>query len=197
MSVENLKGLVLAGGRSRRMGTSKAQLRLREDGRTQLEYTVSLLEAVGALPHLSVEKVPLEGVPAVPAARCIVDIEPNCGPLGGILAALRHDASALWLVVAVDLPLLTARTLQRLLDQWDSTQAFLAYRSATDGLPEPLCALYGPGARAILESQWQKGERSPRDCLKKAGAALIDLEAPDALTNLNSRSGLDQLRKRL
>ena len=47
-------------------------------------------------------------------------------------------------MLACDLPLLDAATLEHLLRARDPRRAATAYRSSHDGLPEPLCAIYEP-----------------------------------------------------
>jgi len=88
-----LAGFVLAGGKSRRMGKDKAELKW-DDHRTLLEHMVYLLSTAAA-------PVRIVGRKELP------DTVSNCGPLGGILTALDVSSSPANLIVAVDLPSLT------------------------------------------------------------------------------------------
>ncbi len=92
----SLSGFVLAGGLSRRMGRDKALLEIR--GQTLLSHMVQLLSTVTA----SVRVVGRDDLP-----DRIVD----CGPLGGILTALEITESPMNLIVAVDLPKMSAEFL--------------------------------------------------------------------------------------
>lgn len=99
-------GVVLAGGRSTRMGRDKALLNWR--GVSLIDHVCRVLREAG------VDRVVVSG--ERPGYDCLPDLEPDRGPgfaVSGVLAALPESASAL--VVPVDMPLLTAGLLQRLL----------------------------------------------------------------------------------
>jgi molybdenum cofactor guanylyltransferase len=64
-------------------------------------------------------------------------------------------------VLACDLPFLTDAALAQLLEERDPTALATAYRSAHDGLPEPLCAIWEPAAAAAL-AQAQAAARPVR-----------------------------------
>lgn len=104
--------IVLAGGKSSRLGQDKRSLHLAA-GRTQLEETVSRVAMVSADVVIAVDGAPeryghLQGT-------VVIDERPGCGPLGGLcagLAAIRNDCA---LVVACDLPFLSIAVLRALL----------------------------------------------------------------------------------
>jgi molybdopterin-guanine dinucleotide biosynthesis protein A len=97
-------GIVLAGGRSSRMGRDKALLPWH--GRTLLEHMRGLLRQAGA------QRVWVSG--AYPAFAGIPDRIAHCGPLGGLYSvAMAMPDGPAW-VVAVDMPRLTPALLQRL-----------------------------------------------------------------------------------
>jgi molybdopterin-guanine dinucleotide biosynthesis protein A len=96
-------GLVLAGGRSSRMGEDKAMLRI--DGRSLLERTLAALRAAGA------ERVAISGS----RAGGIPDRWPGAGPVGGIASAIEGLPDGEWLVVPVDMPWLGNEVLAPLL----------------------------------------------------------------------------------
>jgi molybdopterin-guanine dinucleotide biosynthesis protein A len=99
-------GLVLAGGRSSRMGTDKALLSWH--GRPLLDHMIGLLERSG------VDRVYVSGARAGYAA--IADAWPERGPVGGIASAADALPDCRLLVVPVDAPLLTPDLLQPLLE---------------------------------------------------------------------------------
>ena len=84
-------GVVLAGGRSTRLGQDKVRLRLPGDGRDMLARTADLLAACTDGVAISC-RAPASGeaVPALPGIRSIPDAEPGLGPFGGVWAALRE-----------------------------------------------------------------------------------------------------------
>lgn len=178
-----LAGLVLAGGRSQRMQRDKATLEL--DGETQLARAVRLLEAIVGRAFVSVRR---DQTADAERARWpqIIDRMQDVGPAAGILAAQEYLPDHAWLVVAVDLPLLDAATLARLVAARDPSALATAYRSGTDGLPEPLCAIWEPASRAPLETFLTAGRSCPRKFLLTHRSHLIDLASADALANMNT-----------
>ncbi|RYD35989.1 MAG: hypothetical protein EOP85_18595, partial [Verrucomicrobiaceae bacterium] len=136
------RGLVLAGGRSSRMGTDKASL-VHPDGRTLAVRCRDLLLEAGC------ESVALslrhdQAIPAGLEEMEIVrdPVGESYGPMGGIISGMRLDPNADWLVVACDLPRLDLKTLSNLIASRRPEEKCLAYRSEFDNLPEPLCTLY-------------------------------------------------------
>jgi cyclic pyranopterin monophosphate synthase len=178
-----LAGLVLAGGKSRRMATDKAALNYA--GETQLARVHRLLSAVVDEVYVSVQPDQVSD-DIRRRYRQIVDRDADLGPAAGIAAALAARPERAFLVVAVDLPFLTESTLKDLIRQRDATGHATAYASAHDGLPEPLCAIWEPAAAAELAAALGRGERCPRKFLGKARTRLIPLAAPGALDNINT-----------
>jgi molybdopterin-guanine dinucleotide biosynthesis protein A len=182
-----LYGLVLAGGRSSRMGRDKAGIEF--DGRTQLERAYGLLEHLTARSFISVR--PDQATePLRTRFAQIVDLPGLEGPAAGIRAAQLEHPEAAWLVVACDLPLLDAATLQHLIARRDSSRIATAYRSSRDGLPEPLCAIYEPAAAQLLAAFLANGGNCPRKFLIESATLLLDQPASGALDNVNTPAEL-------
>jgi molybdopterin-guanine dinucleotide biosynthesis protein A len=178
-----LAALVLAGGRSTRMQRDKAALAY--DGETQLARVFRLVREL--VPDTFVSVRPDQAAEPLRAAYPqVVDGLAGAGPAAGILAAQAALPDRAWLVVAIDLPRLDADTLQALLDARDPAALATAYRSAHDGLPEPLCAIWEPASRAPLEAFVAGGRSCPRKFLIVHGARLLELRSPLALDNVNT-----------
>lgn len=84
-------------------------------------------------------------------------------------SAFAHDPSSAWLVVACDLPRLSSGVLRDLLLARDSQELARAYCSAHNGLPEPLCTIYEPGIRPLLEAALLRERNCPSKILMEAG----------------------------
>ena len=182
-SVAPLYGLVLAGGRSRRMLRDKAALEYQ--GLTQLERTMALLQGRVERAFVSVRTEQRDD-PLRARYELILDPPEDLGPAGGILAAQRAHPHAAWLVLACDLPFLDARTLDHLITARAARRTATAYRSSRDGLPEPLCAIYEPASHATLAAALAAGRLCPRKFLLNADTELLTLPAPGALQNVNT-----------
>jgi molybdopterin-guanine dinucleotide biosynthesis protein A len=135
-------GVVLAGGASRRMGRDKALLEI--DGETLVARAVRRLEEV------------CEAVLIADGGRGLgpasVPDGPGRGPAAGLLGAARARPGRPLLVLAVDLPFVPVP----LLGELARSEADLAIPRWSGGV-EPLCALYGPAALAVLEDRVGQG----------------------------------------
>ncbi len=190
-----LYGLVLAGGHSRRMHRDKALLQYA--GRTQLQRALELLASRVPSSFVSV-RADQRAEPTRADHALIVDLADGLGPIGGIQAALHAHPQRAWLVLACDLPFLTAATLDHLLERRDPRRLATAYRSSHDGLPEPLCAIFEPGCRERIDEWIASGKRCPREWLAATDALLLEPLESQALENINTpeqyASALGQLQ---
>ncbi len=188
ISNNDIYALVLAGGRSARMGVDKSLLRY--GGKTQLENILELANQVCPKVFLSLRKgqpVPVEVENAAFNITILCDKLENIGPMGGIFTALEKHPRHPWLVVAVDLPFLDAETLACLIENRDRERPFTAFRSNFDGLPEPLCALYEPTALPILHNYFtEKRNHCPRKIMMGSDIRLLTLPQERALDNINT-----------
>ncbi len=182
----SLHGLVLAGGRSSRMGRDKAAL-VHPDGQTLARRCHDLLMQAGcqsvAISIRHDQEIPagLDGLEITrdPAGE-------SQGPIVGMVAGMRLHPDGDWLVVACDLPRLDLPTLTHLVASKQADENFLAYRSEFDGLPEPLCTLYSPAALPLLEQAQAADFRCPRKILIRSDCRLLEPITPRALDNANT-----------
>jgi molybdopterin-guanine dinucleotide biosynthesis protein A len=177
-----LYGVVLAGGASRRMGRDKATLEYR--GRSQAANAFDLVSRHCVRAFISVRPDQTDD-PARAALPQIVDGIADVGPIAGIAAAQAAFPEAAWLVVACDLPFLGDAAIIRLVAA-RGDHAVVAYRSAHDGLPEPLCAIYEPSTRAAILEAISHDRRCPRRFVMDSGVPLLDQADPAALDNVNT-----------
>jgi len=182
-------GLILAGGSSSRMKRDKAALVYQ--GRSQLDRAFEL-----AGRHVRRVYVSVRASQAADPARAhrplIIDSVAGEGPIVGIRSALAARPDVAWLVLACDLPFLSDVVLSHLLAERDASviaDASLlatAYRSAHDGLPEPLCAVWEPKAAADLAAYQAQGGQCPRKFLMRHAARIIEPLDRQALDNVNT-----------
>lgn len=157
---ETLAGMVLAGGRSRRLGQDKVLLRY--DGATLLARAVGLLRCFCDKVVVSGRdpaKPDAQGITPGVEARWLPDAVQGIGPMGGIMAGLATLRLPL-LVIACDLPLLDKPTLTRLLafrDQRPPGAVMTTFLQQKTGFIESLVAVYEPEALAYLEASREAG----------------------------------------
>ncbi len=184
---EPVWGIVLAGGKSRRMGSDKASLTL--NGQTQLERAVHLLRAHLDRVFVSTSREQADD-PLRQSYEKIVDGYENIGPIAGIISAMDKHPEVTWLVLACDLPNIDDATIAFLLDNASADHEATAFRSVHDDLPEPLCAIYRPESRATIDRFIQNGKNCPRKILINSRTHLLQQPNPGALHNINSPEDL-------
>jgi molybdopterin-guanine dinucleotide biosynthesis protein A len=150
----------MAGGKSTRMGADKAFLEL--GGQTLVDRALTVMAAV-------CDSVTIVGDPAKFAeyasvedgsAKCgpvVADVFPGCGPLGGIHAALAHSTAELNLMLAVDMPLVSAELLAFLFAAAENTGATITVPRTGNGL-QPLCAVYRREFLTVAEQALRAGK---------------------------------------
>ena len=102
----------------------------------------------------------------------IPDAFEKIGPLGGIIAGLRHSNSKLNLFMACDMPLVTSEVIEALLQQAGTDQCITA---SYQGSRETLCTLYPTSALPLLESMVKNGQHRLHDVLRTLDAADVDV----------------------
>jgi len=187
MSAPTLHGLILAGGLSTRMHRDKAALEYQ--GRSQLDRAFELASRHAAKVFVSV-RADQTLDPTRAHRPMIVDSVAGEGPIVGIRSALAAHPQVAWLVLACDLPFLSDATIEYLVRERNaagSAAGFAtAYKSAHDGLPEPLCAIWEPAAAKALADYQAGGGHCPRKFLIRHGARLLEPQDARALDNVNT-----------
>jgi molybdopterin-guanine dinucleotide biosynthesis protein A len=139
----NFSAVILAGGKSSRMGRDKAWLEV--DGEPLLARQIQLVRATGAREILISGRADGDYAPfGCPVVR---DEWPGAGPLGGLAAALEAALAPLLLVLAVDMPHMTEDCLRRLFGECTETTGAIP---RVNGQIEPLAAFYPKTARDLL-----------------------------------------------
>ncbi len=182
-----LFGLVLAGGKSQRMGQDKGLIDYH--GQPQREHIAQELAAFCEGVYISGrenQEISSE-FPSLP------DTFTGLGPYGGILSAFRAHPDAAWLVVACDLPLLDQRTLGHLVSARNISKLATAFNSPVNTFPEPLIAIWEPRAYVSLLQFLAQGYSCPRKVLINTDVELVDAQNPQALMNVNRPEEYEQV----
>jgi molybdopterin-guanine dinucleotide biosynthesis protein A len=160
-------GYVLAGGRSSRMGTDKALL--------QLAGKPLIAHALAKLRRICLDVYILSGNPAHASyAPLVTDLHPNCGPLGGIEAALTHSAHDWNLILPVDIPFLPTA----FLDHWiggtlaDASRGVRIALFTVDRVPQPTLLLVHRDAAPYISGAIARGDLKFYPALESAAREL-------------------------
>ena len=146
--------VVLAGGRSLRLGSDKAQV---EVGGESL-----LLRAIRRVSSLSTEVIVANAsggeqpLPSGLGVRTVADLYPGRGALGGIYSGLSEARSFHSLAVACDMPFLNLRLLRHMMDICEPYDVVIP---RCNGLLEPLHAIYSKRCLEPMRTVLEKGER--------------------------------------
>lgn len=140
----NLTAIILAGGKSSRMGADKALLKM--NGKTLLETVVEICQPVCNSIIISSNN-PAHSVYGYPV---IADEQKDCGPIGGIYSGLKQSETEWNFVIGVDTPFVTPDFIQFLLQHSGNSDAVIPEYS---GKTEPLIALYKRSCLPVIENQ--------------------------------------------
>ena len=189
----NYGAVILAGGRSRRMGKDKAKLEL-----NGIRFLDRLVCELSGFPELLIsvnekEKYPEMGYPPV------CDIYQGCGPMGGLHAALLRCASAALVVVPCDVPFFSREIADEMCACMEGeTDAVIAVTE--DGREHPLCGVYKKSCLGVLEQCLEGQDYRMRDALAglkvktwragKQSWRLLNVNTPEELEKLQGRNCL-------
>jgi molybdopterin-guanine dinucleotide biosynthesis protein A len=176
-------GAVIAGGRGERMGGAKATAPYR--GRPLVEQALAQLG--GLVTEAVVVAKPATPLPPLPGVAVWHDDEPGFHPRHGIATALRRAGGAPVLVVAVDLPE-AHRALGAVLDA-AARSGGAAVARAAGGRLQPLCGLYPPEARGVLEAA--AADEPLTRTVERLRPAIVDVP-PEWLRNVNRPEDLER-----
>lgn len=173
-----LGGVILAGGRSRRMGTPKAAL---DWYGTPLVAHVAERVAAATRGTVLVVRAPGQALPPLPAGVAVTeDAAPGRGPLQGLAAGLAALPAELAFVCATDQPFAHAVLPALLAELTDSDDA-VAYAG------QPLGALYRTRLAGLAEERLRGGDASLHGLLTACAARVLDAaQTPAALRGLDT-----------
>jgi len=182
---EGWTGVVLAGGRSSRMGQDKALLPLRPGGPTLLDHALDKLSPL--VDELLVVGHPLDHGHVGPFV--IPDDQPGLGPLGGLLTAMRYATHDRLLVLAVDMPKVDEALLKRLTAELGHFTDAVVPRHG--GHVEPLVGAYHRRCASSFQAMIASGQLKMSDALHRVRTTWLDVVpgsdgiVPDVFHNVN------------
>ena len=188
LQTPKLNGLVLAGGKSTRMGKDKGSLDYH--GKPQREFMADLLSQFCEETYISVR----ENQVVQSEYKLLEDTFVGLGPFGAIASAMRNNPNTSWLVVACDLPLLDEKTLNFLVENRNSSKVATAIYNPETGFPEPLITIWEPRSYQVILNFLAQGYSCPRKVLINSDINLLKLEEPRVLLNVNDVVGYDKVK---
>ncbi|MFC2017483.1 molybdenum cofactor guanylyltransferase [Chloroflexota bacterium] len=186
--------IVLAGGKSLRLGRSKALETI--GGKSLIECVVEQLRPL-ASQILIVTSREQSDLPVAYKAEILVDIYPNKGPIGGIYTGLLASQSSHSVVVACDMPFVNVELLRYMIELSPGFDAVVPRLG--EGKVEPLHAVYSRRCLDNMKTQLEHDQLEIRRFLDTVYVRYVELAEcqrldPQLLTffNINYQSDLDQ-----
>jgi molybdopterin-guanine dinucleotide biosynthesis protein A len=190
---QKVTGIILAGGKSSRMGVEKGLVKFR--GKTLVEYALDALKPVcdEILISSNTSAYDFLGYPVTS------DIYPDCGPMGGIYSCMLKSKNQLNFILSCDTPLVDSSTISLILEKsigfdvgipWHGGQYF-----------EPLCAVYHENTIPVFEQFIKAGNFKIPDLLLEINIRKIQTGKDSGLDtelffNVNSKKELQYLEDR-
>ena len=185
-----VSGIVIAGGKSLRMGTDKSSLVFQNQ--SFLNRAVSLLQNFTDDIIVSTNDI----IKAI-NYKTIPDAIHNTGPIGGLYTCLSYIKYDSALVIPVDMPLLTTDVFTFLLQQADSSKKINIFRA--NNRLQMLTGLYHKDLIPIIKQQIDAGDYKLQNLLKKTphhiinagdfSAQFININTPESLQKLQQKNG--------
>ena len=155
---DNITGIILAGGKSTRMGRDKSFILF--SGRPLIEVVIDKISALcNDLIIVTNDPQPYEKY----SLRVEIDILKDKGPLGGIYTGLMYSKDKYNFVVACDMPFLNHDLMQYMVKEADGYDVVIAENK---NRLEPLCAVYSKNCIKRIEKEFSKGSLKITDFLK-------------------------------
>lgn len=189
-NVPEVYGLVLAGGKSLRMGRDKGALEYK--GVPHRDYLANLIQMHCKEVYLSCRQDQVRAWDS--KYKKLTDSFIGLGPYGGILSAFRKQPNKAWLTLACDLPFMNEETLELLFAQRDPSKLATCFHNPETQFPEPLITIWEPRAYPVLLEFLSQGYSCPRKVLINSEIKEIHLEDSSILHNANDQESFLQAK---
>jgi len=188
---EKVSGIIVAGGRSSRIGVDKALLKV--GGSTMIERIITVLQQVAGHVLISAGN----GKYSFTGYSHVEDKFADIGPIGGIYSALKASSTPINIVVSCDLPFLSVGLLDYLLQNSLENEMIIPVHN---NFYEPLCAVYNVSLLPVIEQQINEGDYKLINLITKTDSKLLPITSdlpfykPNVFNNINSIADYEQLK---
>ncbi len=196
-TIGQMTGLLLAGGKSRRMGRDKRFLEL--GGRTLLERSLTVLEGLFDEVMVSVAE-PLPELKSL-RARVVTDLIPDCATMGGLYSGLSRARHPRLFAAACDMPFLADAVIRRMADLGRDADVVMV--CLANGL-QPMHAIYSKACLPHLERMLHANNLRVQDLVSVSDLSVKILSEADigeadpqllSFLNVNQPADLEFARK--
>jgi molybdopterin-guanine dinucleotide biosynthesis protein A len=179
---KDITAIILAGGKSSRMGTDKGVVDLH--GRAMVSHVIAAVNSFTdrIIIIANNNNYTQFGYPV------FTDLIKDKGPMGGIVTGLHYSDTEFNLLLSCDIPFVSAGLLQKLADYTRSTAIVIA--ETENGL-EPLCGRYHKNCAAEFRSSINAEILSVRKAISALNFETIKTDSTD-LVNINTPAELNR-----
>ena len=166
--MNNLTGIILAGGRSSRMGNDKGFVKYA--GKSMIEYSLEICRHLcdEILISTSNSRYAVYGYPL------IEDEISGIGPLGGIYSALKQAGNNKTIVLPCDTPFLKQELIELLIENVNDADIIIPFTEELN--MEPLCACYSKTVLSLMEKQIAEKDYKLQNLIEKASSKKIKID---------------------
>jgi molybdopterin-guanine dinucleotide biosynthesis protein A len=192
-----MTSIILAGGKSLRLGRSKFLQAI--EGKSLIQWVVDRLATIST--EIIIATAHGEAIPCSSAVRIktVADIYPEKGPLGGIYSGLIASSSPRAIVVGCDTPFLSVGLLEYMTQTLADSDIALP---KIGEMVEPLCAVYSKNCLAPIQELLEQDERRISKLFSMVKVKYVEEDElnrfdPEHLSffNINSQDDLERARK--
>ena len=184
----NITGIILAGGKSSRMGSDKGFLLLNQ--KAFVQYSIDALsplvsEIIIVSDHSAYDTF---------GYKRVNDITKNAGPVAGIISGLEATQTTYNIILSCDIPLINTKILSQLITAATPNTSIIQLES--HGKSMPLIALYNKQVLPIFKEQLQNNERRLRVVVNACGYKTITLSGKDTVStkNVNTQTEFKEVK---
>jgi molybdopterin-guanine dinucleotide biosynthesis protein A len=167
MNTKPITGIVLAGGKSRRMGTDKSMLLL--DGIPMIQHAVNMLKTVCSKVVISSNNFIYDFT----GCETWPDELPDGAPMIGIYSCLKRSETEMNLVLSCDMPFVNTGLLNYLIEKSSGFDISVPIHDAD--FTEPLCGVYNRPAIATLQEFIENQIYRLNDCIRASAHQFIPI----------------------
>ncbi|RKS98893.1 molybdenum cofactor guanylyltransferase [Flavobacterium sp. 123] len=187
--MENLTGIILAGGKSQRMGTDKGLLLLKGK-----PFVTHIYEALKPIVGDNIVLVSSNADYDALGYNRIEDMIADKGPVGGLYTALKQSKTKFNLVLSVDVPLVSTELLQWLVAKHEDS--FMVTQVQVQDKASPLIAVYDRSIRILLGEHLAGNQLKLRDVIAEVNHQTLEVPSKwsKQVQNINTEEDYKKIR---
>ena len=175
--MNSVTGIVIAGGKSSRMGTNKALMKY--SGKMLIEHAISIIEPLSNQIIISSNEPLLQL-----KYNNITDKINDVGPIGGLYSCLMESNTNFNIVIPCDAPHIESNLYKLLIENSENVDAVIP--RLPNGKLEPLVACYSKSIIPVIESSINSGDYKLVNLLSKLKVKYIDINNINQFKNINT-----------